>query len=126
MLQDVKGELNRDSHLVNTASCNAPRGEMQLAICFALLFFTLLLRDEEYCVKVACAGCIISTFVTIYYKLDLQASSTYVLCALSVIMNSIAFGYLLSPMTATAVSSVVAAIQAFLSLPFSATVSGKM
>merc|ERR1712096_567749 len=97
--KDAKAELSEDSHLINMASGNAPRGKMQLATCFALLFFTLLFRDEEYCVKVACAGCIISTFFTIYYKLHLQASSTYVLCALSVIMNSIAFGYLLPPMT---------------------------
>lgn len=106
---------------IQNAPLDAPLGEIQLLICFTFLLVTLLLRDEERGVNVACIGCATSTFLTIYYKLKLQPTSTYLLCAISVVMNSIAFGHLLSPMMATGVSSVLAAIQAFLSLPFSIT-----
>ena len=117
----VRDEDENEECQIQTAPLDAPLGEMQLLICFAFLLVSVFLRDSSHSLKVACTGCAISTFLTIYYKLKLRPTSTYLLCALSVVMNSIAFGHLLSPMMATGVSSVVAAIQAFLSLPFSIT-----
>lgn len=118
ILKEIDEDENEDYH-IQTAPLDAPLGETQLLICFAFLIVCIFLRDSPHSLKVACTGCSISTFLTIYYKLKLRPTSTYLLCALSVVMNSIAFGHLLSPMMATGVSSVVAAIQAFLSLPFS-------
>ena len=111
---------------IHNAPLDAPLGRMQLLTCFCFLLISLLLRDDdEHGFKVAGMGCAISTFLTIYYKLKLRPTSTYLLCGLSVILNSIAFGHMLSPMMATGVSSVVAAIQAFMSLPFSITAPTK-
>ena len=120
ILKETNEYEDGEFHIQN-APLDAPLGKIQLLICFTFLLVTLFLRDEGHGFNAACIGCATSTFLTIYYKLKLQPSSTYLLCAISVVMNSIAFGHLLSPMMATGVSSVVAAIQAFLSLPFSIT-----
>ena len=103
---------------IQTAPSDAPIGKVQLLFGFLILLISLVLRERNYGFKVAGFGCCISTIMTIYYKLKLRPISTYLLCGLSVVLNSIAFGHMFSPMMATGVSSVVAAIQAFLSLPF--------
>ena len=106
---------------IQTAPSNAPFGKLQLLFGFMILLISLVLRERNYGFKVAGFGCVASTMMTIYYKLKLRPTSTYLLCGLSVVLNSIAFGHMFSPMMATGVSSVVAAIQAFLSLPFTVT-----
>ena len=116
---------DEDRCCIHNAPIDAPFGKVQLLLCFTFLMVALFLRDKPYGFKVAGIGCATSTFLTIYYKLKLRPTSTYLLCALSVVLNSIAFGHMLSPMMATGVSSVVAAIQAFLSLPFSISAPAK-
>ena len=125
-LQESKDEDAMSHYQIHNAPLDAPLGRMQLLTCFCFLLISLLLRDDdEHGFKVAGMGCAVSTFLTIYYKLKLRPTSTYLLCGLSVVLNSIAFGHMLSPMMATGVSSVVAAIQAFMSLPFSITAPTK-
>ena len=124
--QEDKDEDVVSHYQIHNAPLDAPLGRMQLLTCFCFLLVSLLLRDnDDHGLKVAAMGCAISTFLTIYYKLKLRPTSTYLLCGLSVVLNSIAFGHMLSPMMATGVSSVVAAIQAFMSLPFSITAPTK-
>lgn len=124
--QEDKDEDVISHYQIHNAPMDAPLGRMQLLTCFCFLLVSLLLRDnDDHGLKVAAMGCAISTFLTIYYKLKLRPTSTYLLCGLSVVLNSIAFGHMLSPMMATGVSSVVAAIQAFMSLPFSITAPTK-
>merc|ERR1712018_339442 len=110
---------------IQTAPPNAPFGKLQLLFGLMILVISLVLRERNYGFKVAGFGCVASTMMTIYYKLKLRPTSTYLLCGLSVVLNSIAFGHMFSPMMATGVSSVVAAIQAFLSLPFTITSTTK-
>ena len=114
-------ENEDDNCNIKTAPSDAPFGKVQLMFGFLLLLISLVLRERNYGFKVAGFGCIASTIMTIYYKVRLRPTSTYLLCGLSVVLNSIAFGHMFSPMMATGVSSVVAAVQAFLSLPFTIT-----
>ena len=125
LFKDINDDEDDSDGQICNAPLDAPLGEIQLMICFTFLLVAIFLRDDVRGFKVAGAGCATSTFLTFYYKLNIRPLSTYLLCALSVVLNSIAVGHMLSPMMATGVSSVVAAVQAFLSLPFSIATSTK-